>query len=568
MNEELLMQFVDATFGKDFEFRKYQKEAILDILDTYDTKTKKNYLLSAPTGAGKSRIAICVAGVLAMKGLKGYILTSDLALHDQYEADISRYNLSFGHCKGIDNYLCSENGEKHSLGDCKIRHLNPHAIKGLDCYRECPYYSRRDHASKADVVVTTYSYWLVQMNYVMEKMEDPLFVERDFTICDEAHKVTGIVQKHFSPVINDNTFSMIERLRTFLAEHNMAVDYSGSEIKDVLNKIAACEDNTKLLMYNKQFEKIMWSFVEHADEIKKFVGKKYAGKQIPKEWLKGMNLCDFAKDVHCKFEDYNKIIINTDIRAMIKNMNGTNIQFNCIDERYLMEKHFHDKTKFSTFMTATMGDPKEFLKSVKGNNARSNVMQSTFDFSKSPIYVYMTKSMSFKNKEASFPWVIGKIDEIIKSHEGLNGIIHSGSYANSKKIYEGLKDNSRIIMYNGSDEKKESLFDFSGTAGKILMGPSILEGIDLYDDKSRFQIFAKVPYASLGDKFVSTKMKIDPEWYSFQAILHMLQGVGRSVRNEQDWAETFILDSDVMILLRKYKKHFPQDFLDRCYYIQ
>lgn len=576
MNNELLVKiedyldlFVKNHCAKDFSWRKYQKEAIIDIVQTCMGEQKKNYLLSAPTGAGKSIVAIASAYVLNRFGKKGYILASDLALQDQYEADIQRLHVGFGSVRGIDNYICTENGEKHSLGDCKIRHLNGQAIKQLDCYKQCPYYFARDYASFSPTAILNYSYWLIQMCYVLPRATGvPLFDERDFIIADESHKIVGIVQKHFSPVINDTTYPMIECLRQFLAEHSMTVPYSGDEIKTLINKIVAEEDGVKLFVLNRQFEKVMHAFVDNADEIKKFVGKKYAGKEIPKEWMKGLNLCDWAKDVHCKFEDYNQIIGSTDVRAMIKNPSGTNIQFNCIDERYLMEKYFHNKNNFAVYMTATMGDPASFLKSVKGNNARANVLKSTFNYDKSPIYIYMTKSMSFKNKETSFPWVIGKIDEILKTHEGQNGIIHTGSYANSKKIYEELPDNSRLIQYADSAGKKESLFDFGGQTNKVLMGPSILEGIDLYDDKSRFQIFAKVPYQSLGDKFVAAKMKVDPEWYSFQAILHLLQGVGRSVRNENDWCTTYILDADIMTLIRKYRKHFPQDFLDRCFYLR
>ena len=39
----------------------------------------------------------------------------------------------------------------------------------------------------------------------------------------------------------------------------------------------------------------------------------------------------------------------------------------------------------------------------------------------------------------------------------------------------------------------------------ILVSPSLMEGIDLVDDLSRFQIIVKVPYASLGDKHVKKK---------------------------------------------------------------
>jgi Rad3-related DNA helicase len=98
---------------------------------------------------------------------------------------------------------------------------------------------------------------------------------------------------------------------------------------------------------------------------------------------------------------------------------------------------------------------------------------------------------------------------------------------------------------------------------KVLIGPSLVEGLDLKDDWSRFAIFAKVPYLGLSDKFVATKLKIDPEWYRQQAIISILQGVGRSVRSETDYAITYFLDASLSDLIHNNRKSFPDEFLKR-----
>lgn len=566
--QEYLDMFVKNHAGEKFTFRPGQKEAIIDIVKTYLGEQKKMYLLSAPTGSGKSIIGIAAAFILNKFGKRGYILTSELTLQDQYENDIRRLKLGWGSVKGVDNYECTENGEKHSLGDCKIKNMNSSAIKQLPCYRECPYFFARDYASFTPTAILNYSLYLIHMNYVLPRVEHPPFDERDFIICDEAHKVLEIVQKHFSPVVDEMTYVNLNKLRTFLANKSMAVPYNGVEIKTIINKIFAEEDNEKLFILNRQFEKILGAFVNHTDEIKKFVGRKYSGKSVPAEWRAGLRLCDWVKDVHCKFEDYNHIIAKTDIRAMVKNQSGDKIQFNCINEKYLMKKHYHDLNNFNIMMTATMGDPKTFLHSIKGNNAKYRRIPSNFNFDKSPIYVYMSKSMSFKNKETTFPWMIEKIQEILDKHKGENGIIHTGSYANSQRIMKDLEDNSRLLIYSDSADKKELLFDFNGVGNKVLMGPSLLEGLDLSEEKSRFQIFAKVPYQSLADRYVKTKMKVDPSWYSWKAVMAILQGVGRSVRSKDDHAVTYILDGDFMALWRRNATQFPDEFNDRLIFIR
>jgi Rad3-related DNA helicase len=103
---------------------------------------------------------------------------------------------------------------------------------------------------------------------------------------------------------------------------------------------------------------------------------------------------------------------------------------------------------------------------------------------------------------------------------------------------------------------------------KVLMGPSLLEGLDLKDDWSRFAIFAKVPYLSLSDRFVATKLKINPEWYRWKAIVNILQGTGRSVRSEEDWAVTYILDAALADLIHNNRKAFPPEFMKRIVVVE
>ena len=94
----------------NFEFRKYQLEAIVMIVSRV-LENVKTQVMNAPTGSGKSLTAIISAGVLFEYYKKtSYILCSDLSLFAQYENDLARYNLPWGHLKVKDNYICQRNG--------------------------------------------------------------------------------------------------------------------------------------------------------------------------------------------------------------------------------------------------------------------------------------------------------------------------------------------------------------------------------------------------------------------------------------------------------------------------
>ena len=150
------------------------------------------------------------------------------------------------------------------------------------------------------------------------------------------------------------------------------------------------------------------------------------------------------------------------------------------------------------------------------------------------------------------------------------GIIQTGSYEFAKKLFEmapsDLKD--RLILYDDSKGKDEAIIIFKGKDNKILVGPSLVEGLSFDDDLCRFQIIMKVPYPSLADRFVKAKQTVNPEWYSNTTAISILQGVGRGIRNEKDWCVTFIFDGCFTYLWQKSMNMFPDEFKRRIQIIQ
>jgi Rad3-related DNA helicase len=236
----------------------------------------------------------------------------------------------------------------------------------------------------------------------------------------------------------------------------------------------------------------------------------------------------------------------------------------------MMHKYFHQWTGFTVLMSATFADPSKYLRSIALKDAKYIKMDSSFDFTNSPIYFYNQRRMTYNQIDANLPWLFDKINEILENHHDESGIIHTASYDLALKIFTGLshKNKRRILVYNGTEEKRQVLEMLKRNKNKIIMGPSLLEGLDLKDDWSRFQIFAKVPYLSLSDKFVATKLKIDPDWYRWKAIINVLQGTGRSVRSETDWAVTYILDGALADLIHNNRRAFPPEFMKRIVVVE
>jgi|TARA_B100001540_G_scaffold21134_1_gene17429 Rad3-related DNA helicases len=97
-----------------------------------------------------------------------------------------------------------------------------------------------------------------------------------------------------------------------------------------------------------------------------------------------------------------------------------------------------------------------------------------------------------------------------------------------------------------------------------LLSSSLWEGVDLKDDLSRFQIIAKAPYPMLSETRTKIKMQKFPLWYKAQTIMKLLQGFGRSIRDKNDWADTYVLDSAAheLLLYKENRKMVPHAYHD------
>lgn len=570
---KLTEEFEQFVKGKHpgLEFRPQQKEAIVDIVQAYEDDPNGIYLLDAPTGSGKSVIAMLFADFLTFKGNRGYILASDLSLHEQYVKDFRKMQLwNWGNIKGVDNYTCVVNDQKFSVGECKSKGTSYESAESLPCFKQCGYLTSRKKAIKSPVALLTYPYALIQRNYVEQQQQGngkgSPFPKRDFVVCDEAHKLLDIVQSHFSPIVSKDIVTKTAKLMESLGDIGQRVPIINLDrLERVIDRIYSDENQSNLLKLIKEVTKLLGEAVNSTESLRENAKIEFDEGQVPAEWLAVFGLADWVKDVHCKLQDYAEIIEKVGVEKLIKNPGETAIVFNCIDEYYLLQKHFYTKFGFKLLMTATMGSPADFMRNHGIKSAKYFKIESHFDWERSPIIFYPGKKMSARFLQDNLQWAIDSVTRIVRDHSEDAGIIHSGSYELNTKIFNGLpKDvKKRIVLYRGSEEKSEALKKMMKKKGHVLMGPSILEGLNMVDDQSRFQIFLKVPYPHLGDKYVAAKLEYSQKWYNWKTSISVLQGVGRSIRTPEDWAVTYMLDGCFADLMKSAGDQFPHEFKSR-----
>lgn len=166
--------------------------------------------------------------------------------------------------------------------------------------------------------------------------------------------------------------------------------------------------------------------------------------------------------------------------------------------------------------------------------------------------------------------VLEAIPKLLARHEGVNVLIHTHTYKLAKEISEGVeralrevRDPRPVLTYTDSWGRDRVLEEFKGHAGgegggtgAVLVASSMDRGVDLPGDLCRVQIIVKMPFASLGSRQVSERLRgpMGQLWYTVNTVRSIMQMTGRAVRGTDDEAITYIVDEQFSKVLKDGKK--------------
>ncbi len=571
---------------------------------------KQNVIIEAPTGFGKSILGMflieCynhlsedapIDELSDDNGLNnGYMLTSTKLLQTQYDRDVLNFEMSesLSSLRGQNNYICDKNGKTFGDRECSEYTLKDISPFEYPCVNSCKYILARKEAIRKSAVFN-YAYWLTQMNVVYAALgQKSSFRPRKLTVMDECHLIGDILQNMFSSELNLNKL-----LRNAIGYYEMSKNMFSMSPKDdylfneanesIFNQhlISLCEGANNMMKHQDitEKEKLYDQIVIFANGLINIANvydqickaylpktKDEKGKKIPlPEPLKRLLACqhllaDAANSVHTTMKLYAETGFNTIVCTVdeLKQEEGKimpvesfekasmlTIKLQCLDERHIYNERVQKFIQHGLLMSATIGDIDKFARQFGIRNYEAIYVESDFLFENSPIYkVVPMISMNYQNKSANMQSMINRVEEIAAKHKGQKGIVHTGNYEFANQLkYSG---NRRYLTYNAAT-KEEVLMQHARSKDSILIGPSILEGVDLKDELARFCIFMKVPWPALQDKFNKEKMKVNAEWYGWATALNVQQGLGRPIRHKYDWAVSYFLDAGFERFLRENK---------------
>ena len=533
---------------KSITWRPFQIETILSICEAILNNTHNDIVLDAPTGTGKSIIAMACAWVIEKFNKDSYICVSDLLLQKQYEDDILNLKLDWSSIKGIDNYTCNENGLKLSLGNCKVNRIKP---KTLACYANCTYFSARNRALDSSTCVLNYSYYLLQTNYT------GLFKSRSVVFLDEAHNLDSIIHRHYAPRLNRPLENTLQELENMI---DLPKSYR-SNYSRIWLSFYTINDHTIWLECLKQVELILTNvniYGRHWISSNSTVDE---NSKLSTFQINVLNKLDFVKDVHCKVEDFVDLIA-IDSSLITRSLSSDEVAFNYLDTRQMMYVFFKKHTYKRVYMSATWGNLDKSLSYLNIKDPLHIKIPNEFDYSKSKYKVLGNHGLNFYLKKQNMNLAVNDVDYCLDIESEVNGIIHTNSYEFTSAVLNYSRHKDRMISYTDSATKKLAIEKLKTTTNSILVGPSIMEGVNLPDDMCRFIICFKTPYMSLSDNFIKRKAQKNQSWYYYKTALLVEQSVGRGMRHKDDWCNVYFIDKSFKSLFKK-KHLFSTEFLSR-----
>jgi ATP-dependent DNA helicase DinG len=530
--------------------RPEQLKAIEFILDAYLVRKKKYCIVDLGTGIGKSAVAVAVSRYLRKVDPESnsYFLTTQKLLQDQYVKDFG--SKQFVTVSASTNYCCEFFDEADYKASCaeigRLISANSFFRSTYShCAGNCRYKLARAAFMEAPEGVTNYSYFLASTTYSSKKFE-----ERKLLVLDEAHTVEDQLSKFIELTISmrfakehlDLDFkksslteesSIEEVIRWIRLKYKTALQLKVNEMKTFLDNMKRVDSKIKTFEdYAKTYEK----YDKHMCKINRFL-EQYASSR--KDWIMNLAFVDNKGERYHKWE------------------------FKPIYVRQFFEPNLSCFAKHVLLMSATILDVEVFCESlgIKMDDVAYLKIPSTFPIENRQIHIMPVGSMSLKHIDTTLPAMAKAVEVIINTHATEKGIVHCNSFKIAKFLHENLK-NDRLLIH-GSDDRAAVLAQHENSdQPTVLLSPSMTEGVDLADDKSRFQIVCKIPYPYLGDKVVQRRMENNDKWYANKTIKTLVQSLGRSIRNSTDSATSYILDSDWKMFYTRNKKLIPQEIID------
>ena len=535
--------------------RKYQDDALSVAWWALENDDFDNVVIEAPTGIGKSAIAMTIQ----TRFQSAYLLTPTLGLTEQYRRD---YGHVLKEVRGRSNFPCwvkagTAKGAPCWSGGKKCAHAQEKD--------PCPYYAQKFEARDSRLVLSNPAYL-----FRVIQSPDDTFDQRDFSIIDEAHNLEPFFMGLMEVIINHADFTKVFGRGFPFPMHYHPIDWKDdiSELwSGAVAKLADAEEK-------KDDEMI--------DEMQTLIGK--CATLI--ELLKNPN--DMVIETNNDFKGRARLIAKP-------------IRVNKIAPDYL-----ESISRKRILLSATILDIDTFLSGLGLSDQKTlfiRITKSPFPKANFNVHYAPCGPMSYSRRAKSIPRQIKAIAGIMERFPTKRGVILPHTHAIRKEIVAGLEARGfgdRIITHDSkavlSKEIALKKFFESKRDDLVLVSTYVGEGFDFKGRLAEWLVISKVPFPFTPDPQIAQRMEQDEhewrrehegspncpyeppnkysgslcssftcikpcqKWFNLQVALRLIQGAGRINRTPDDVGHLFILDGSFERYYRQNAHLFPAWF--------
>ena len=541
-----------AQFFPHAKIRDVQRTAIEFIIDAYESG-KRYVIAELGTGLGKSAIALTIARYLEAYDDRviddlghlvtgAYVLTTQKVLQQQYLDDFGpgvgpTKNLMFS-IKSANNYKCCFYQDQSCAESRRIISQLGNKIAGSEFAKHCgkggccQYALDKKTFLESPIALTNFSYFLAETVYGRQ------LTPRRLLVVDEAHCIESELSKFTEVTFSEKFAKDVLNVKLLLVR-----DHEQSQVFDwVCNAY-----KTQLQKHIAKLQKVIRSKVNESAAGFGEASKQY--ELLSKHLSKVDRFIDAYSDGNWVM---NTLTVPSGKRMIRK------FEFKPINVSRYGHEAFGNKV---LMLSATIVDKDIFCDSIglpTSDVAYINI-PSPFPVENRPVHFIPAGSMSMKNIDVTLPVMAEAVKMILEQHPNEKGMIHAVSYKVAQFIAAHV-NSPRLLLHDALNREQVLQHHIAGSDPTVLLSPSMMEGINLADDASRFQILCKVPFPYLGDAVIKKRMESNRSWYTYQTAKSIIQALGRSIRNENDYAVSYILDLDWRRFYDSNKRLFPEEF--------
>ena len=553
--EDLIANFPSGKTPREAQVTSFRK------IDAAFRNGKTVAVVEMPTGGGKSLVAKSMGDVVAPEG-GAYMITAQRALQDQYEHEFRPPELEV--MKGRSNYGCTHPDartdmhagkavchdlNKSILEDCVdenvadpfIGHDDDGNQKGLllaathlelpPAAHHCPYWKQLQICNDSKLTLFNFSSFLFQRRMGR-------FQKRALLLVDEGHNIEGQLLNFVTVELTERTLGIIgitidrqisskaqltEWLRETELRHLIEVTLDALDKDDTVDRSMRQVEKDALTELKGKLEVFM-EYLDKAEWIIETVRYKTRNGMANKIQARPLYVNPFAHDL--LFSHADRVIV---FSATILNMP-------------LWAKNLN----------------------IKPEDVEHIQTPCEFPVENRPVHLEFCGNMGRKHftrdanpKDPTQPKFVAKVKQLLKRHEGQRGLIHCHSFALSKVLREEVRSKRFLFQADFGGDKQLMMSALASVENAVIVAPAMSEGFDFKDDLARFQIIAKIPWPSLGDKVIKERAARDDVYFGWLTCLKLIQSYGRIVRSKNDWGYSYIIDSGFKSFYGRHSKMLP-----------